>query len=81
MVFNIMKMLMEKPNEFDKILLVTGDGDFFELVNYLIAKKRFLKILPPAKKNSSSLYKKLGSEYRDFLNQEGVKKKIEYKKK
>ncbi len=36
-------------------------------VDYLLQKERFKKILFPSKKFSSSLYKKLGSEYFDYL--------------
>ena len=80
MVFHIMKRLIEKGSEIDKILLVTGDGDFFELARYLTEKNMFLKALHPTKKNASSLYKKLGSEYYDFLNKDDIRKKIEMQK-
>jgi len=72
-----MKSLIEN-SDFDKIILVSGDGDYKKLVDYLIKKNKFKKILFPNKKFASSLYKKLGSEYFDYL--ENIKVHIGYKK-
>ena len=43
-------------NDFDKIVLVTGDGDYIKMVKYLIEKRRIKKMLFPNSKYSS-LYK------------------------
>ena len=74
-----MEKLIEESEEFDKVLLVSGDGDFKILVDYLIKKDRFLKILLPNKKFASSLYKELGSEYYDYIA--NFRSLIEYHKK
>lgn len=74
-VFSIMKKLYQKEN-FDKIVLVSGDGDYKRMVDFLIEEKKFKKILFPNKKFASSLYKKLGSEFFDCLDNKGTKKKI-----
>ena len=66
LVFEIMKNLIENTN-FHKIVLVSGDGDYIKLVKYLITKDKFKKILHPNKKHASSLYKELGSEMFDCL--------------
>jgi len=66
LVFEIMKNLLDNPN-FSKIALVSGDGDYKKLVNYLISKNKFEKILFPNKKFASSLYHELGSERFDYL--------------
>lgn len=79
-IFHIMKLLYKKE-DFDKIILVSGDGDYKMLVDFLIEEDRFKKILFPNKTFASSLYKKLGSEYFDYLSNENIKKKIIYKKK
>ena len=79
LIFRVMEKLIDEPNEFDKILLVSWDGDFKILVDYLIKKDRFLKILLPNKKFASSLYKQLGSEYYDYLT--NTRPLIEYHKK
>lgn len=65
-IFSIMKRLYKKE-EFQKIILVSGDGDYKNLVDFLIEEKRLGKILLPDRKRASSLYKKLGSEYYDYL--------------
>ena len=65
-VFEVMKNLLDNQ-EFNKVLLVSGDGDYKKLVNYLIAKDRFEKILFPNKKFASSLYNVFGSERFDYL--------------
>jgi uncharacterized LabA/DUF88 family protein len=66
LVFEVMRNLVDN-NDFDRIILVSGDGDYKRLVNYLISKDRFKKILFPNKKFASSLYKELGSERFDYL--------------
>lgn len=76
-VFEVMKK-MYKKEPFDKIVLVAGDGDYKMLVDFLIEEDRFKKILFPNKKFASSLYKKLGSEYFDYLSNADIKKKIKY---
>lgn len=76
-IFQVMKRLYKNP-DFDQIVLVSGDGDYKPLVDFLIEEKRFKKALFPNKKFASSLYKKLGSEYFDYLENPDVKDKIGY---
>lgn len=78
-VFNVMKKLVENE-PFDKIFIVSGDGDYIKLVDFLVKKKRFGKMLFPNKEFPSSLYKKLGGEYFDYLENPGIKSKIIYHK-
>ncbi len=75
-VFEIMKSLIEET--FDKVILVSGDGDYKKVVDYLIKKGKFEKILFPNKKFASSLYKKLGNESFSYLSRKDIKMKIEY---
>jgi len=65
-VFEIMKSVID-DSSLDKIILVSGDGDYKKLVSYLISKDRFRKILFPNRRFASSLYKEIGSEYFDYL--------------
>jgi uncharacterized LabA/DUF88 family protein len=65
-VFEAMRNLIDNQ-DFARILLVSGDGDYKKLVNYLISKDRFEKILFPNKRFASSLYKEFGSERFDYL--------------
>lgn len=78
LIFRVMEKLIEEPDVFGKIILVSGDGDFKILVDYLIQKNRFLKILLPNKKYASSLYKELGSEHYDYMR--NIRPIVEYKK-
>ena len=76
-VFGIMKKLVENE-PLDKVFIVSGDGDYKKLVDFLIKKSKFGKMLFPNKKFASSLYKSLGREYYDYLEEDDVKAKIEY---
>jgi uncharacterized LabA/DUF88 family protein len=75
-VFEIMKKIIEKE-EFNQIVLVSGDGDYIKLVDYLIKKSLFKRVLFP-NKNHSSLYKKIGNKYYFYLKD--AKEKLEFKK-
>ena len=79
-IFSVMKKLLD--NEIHgKVFIVSGDGDYKKLIDLLIERKVFGKILFPNYKAASSLYKKLGSEFFDNLDKESIKRKIAYKKK
>lgn len=65
-IFDIMKRIYKKE-KFDKIILVSGDGDYKMLVDFLIGEDKFEKILFPNKKFASSLYKKITHVYFDYL--------------
>lgn len=78
-IFTVMKKLY-KQEDFEKVFLVSGDGDYKILVDFLIEEGRFGKVLFPNKKFASSLYKKLGAEYFDTLENQGIREKIELKK-
>lgn len=74
-----MKKMYKKEN-FDKIVIVSGDGDYKMLIDFLIEEKKFEKILFPDSRYASSLYKKLGSTYYDYLDSPDIRSKIEVKK-
>ena len=75
-VFSVMKKLVEKE-DFDKVVLVSGDGDYWRMVDYLIKKERFEKLLVPGKKSVSSLYiRRIADSYMSFLDLPDIKKKI-----
>lgn len=76
-VFEVMKNLVDNKN-FNKIVLVSGDGDYKKLVDYLIEKNKFEKILFPNDKFASSLYKNLGNKFFVNLDREDIKTKIQY---
>ena len=79
-VFAIMKSLVEKE-KFDKVVLVSGDGDYWRMVDYLIQKRKFKKLLAPSRRNLSSLYKRrMTDAFRVYLDDPAVRSKIELKR-
>ena len=63
-------------DEYDSAIIVTGDGDFHCLIEYLEENKKLEKIIIPNKKRYSSLFRKF-SKYFDFVSVN--KDKLEYK--
>lgn len=78
-IFDIMEKCYRKE-KFNKIILVSGDGDFRRMVDFLIAENLFEKILFPCQKYASSLYKHIGNQYFSNLDVPWVRKKIRQKK-
>jgi len=78
-IFSIMKRLYKKE-DFEKIVLVSGDGDYKNLVDFLIEEKRFEKILFPDRVHRSSLYKSLSNNFFSYLDDSDIKNKIGKKK-
>ena len=76
-IFGAMRKIAEQE-PFDKIFIVSGDGDYKKLVDYLVKKGKFGKMLFPNKKFASSLYKSLGGEFFDYLESKDVRAKISY---
>ncbi|MBU1046386.1 NYN domain-containing protein [Patescibacteria group bacterium] len=77
-VFEILKRFIDN-DDFNKIILVSGDGNYKKIVDYLIKKDKFKKILFPNNGFASSLYNQLGSEFFDHLENPSIKSKIEFK--
>lgn len=66
-VFEIMRELVDRE-DFDKVILVSGDGDYWRVVDYLIKKNKFEKLLVPNTAKLSSLYKQRTPDtYRVYL--------------
>ena len=75
-VFETMKKCADDKN-LDKILIVSGDGDYFRTIRYLIDKNKFAKILGPDKMFMSALYKKkILPKYYAYLSDPSIKKKL-----
>ena len=75
-VFEVMRKLVDRE-DFDKVILISGDGDYFKMVDYLIRENRFGKLLAPSYRSMSSLYKQyVDRAYYAFLDAVGTKKKI-----
>lgn len=75
-VFEVMRKLADQE-DFDKVVLISGDGDYFKMVDYLINKNRLEKLLAPSYRSMSSLYKQyIDRAYYAFLDATGAEKKI-----
>lgn len=79
-IFSVMKRIY-KGEDFAKVVLVSGDGDFKMLVDFLIEEGKLEKVLFPNKKFASSLYKGIGGGLFDYLENPGIRSKIEHKEK
>jgi len=78
-ILSVMKKLYYKES-FNKVVLVSGDGDYKQLVDFLIVESKFEKIVFPDGKRASSLYKKLGAPFFATLDNIDTMRKIEMKK-
>lgn len=65
--------------QMEKAILVSGDGDYFRTVDYLLGMDKLEKVLLPSHVNASSLYKQLSNKYYAYLDTERVKSAIERK--
>jgi uncharacterized LabA/DUF88 family protein len=75
----VLHAMIEYQN-YEKAVILSGDGDFYCLVEYLIKQNKLLKVVIPNKFRYSGLLKRLSSpEYNifDFMND--LKKKLEYR--
>ncbi len=72
----VLQAMIEYPN-YEKAVIVTGDGDFYCLVKYLKEKNKLLKVLIPNSKKYSGLLKKSAGNSLAFMNE--LKKKLEFK--
>ena len=75
----VLQAMIEYSN-YDKALVVTGDGDFYCLVKHLIDQEKFEALLIPNKFKYSALLKlKEFGPYLRYMNE--LREKLEYKKK
>ena len=71
----VLHTMIQYP-DYDKAIIISGDGDFFCLVEYLESKNKLLHILTP-NKHYSRLFKK----YSGFIVQvDWLKGSLEFKK-
>lgn len=66
-------------DDYDKAVIVSGDGDFYCLVDYLIKQKKLGKLLVPNQRKYSALLRSIPSEYLAFVSD--LKNKVALKKK
>ena len=73
----VLQVMIDHPN-YEKAVIVTSDGDFWSLVNYLYEKRKLEAVLSPNAKACSALLKKAARERLRFL--EPLRHRLEYKK-
>ncbi|KJJ85598.1 hypothetical protein OMAG_000553 [Candidatus Omnitrophus magneticus] len=73
----VLHAMIEYEN-YNKTVIVTGDGDFSCLVKYLMEKDKLWRLLVPSRKSCSSLLAKLQPK---IVYVDNLKDKLEYKHK
>ena len=73
----VLHAMIEYQN-YDKALIVTGDGDFYCLVQYLLENEKLERVLIPNFFKYSALLKRFGKKQLSFMND--LRNKLEYKK-
>lgn len=76
----VLHTMIQFPN-FNKAVIVSGDGDFYCLIEYLLSREKLRKVVIPNQLRYSGLLKKLcppENNIFNFLNP--LKEKLEYKK-
>jgi uncharacterized LabA/DUF88 family protein len=74
--FTMMRDLVERPNEYDGAVLVSNDGDYYRVAEYLLSKGKLARVLLPSERKASSLYKRLSSSYYSYLDTEDMRVRI-----
>jgi len=64
---------------YDKAIIVSSDGDFYSLAEYLNSKNKLEVVLSPDIENCSGLLKQVAKGRMHFMNK--LQDKLEYKKK
>lgn len=72
----VLHAMIEYP-DYNKALIVTNDGDFYCLIEYLKKQGKLLKLMIPDRDRYSSLLRRFG---RDMVYMNDLRKKLAYKK-
>jgi len=74
----VLRAMIEYPN-YDKAVIVSGDGDYYSLVDYLKAKDKLEQLLIPNEFRYSALLKKVNDEHLKYVSfVSSLRKKLEY---
>lgn len=65
-------------NNFNQAVIVSGDGDFYNLIQYLKGKDKLKRLLAPTPQSCSVSLKKIAFPHLDFVS--NLRNKLEYKK-
>jgi len=72
----VLHAMIEYSN-YDKAIIVSGDGDFHCLIEYLVKQNKLLKVIVPNKNDFSSLLRK---HMKHVVSMNDLKDKLGYKK-
>jgi uncharacterized LabA/DUF88 family protein len=72
----VLHTMIEYPN-FEKAMIISGDGDFYCLIEYLKRQNKLLKVMIPNQYKYSSLLRKFNN---DIIFMNNLKGKLEFKK-
>lgn len=73
----VLHTMIEKEH-FDNALIISGDGDFYCLIEYLVQQEKLLKVGIPDRKRYSSLLMPFRTPYFFYISD--LRQKLEYKK-
>jgi len=73
----VLHTMIEYPN-YDKAVIISGDGDFHCLIEYLVGKEKLLHIVIPNSKKYSALLRKF---HKYFIYMNSLRKKLGKQKK
>jgi uncharacterized LabA/DUF88 family protein len=79
LVFEAMRGFVERDKS-DKFIIVSGDGDYRKVIDYLIKNDRFLKLLVPNGRYSY-LYRDIKRRFISNISSPAIKPKLTYKDK
>jgi uncharacterized LabA/DUF88 family protein len=68
---------MIEYENYEKAMIISGDGDFFCLIEYLKRQNKLLKVMIPNQLKYSSILRKYNS---DIVFMNNLREKLEYKK-
>jgi uncharacterized LabA/DUF88 family protein len=73
----VLRTVLEK-GEYDKAIIVSSDGDFYSLLQYLYETDKLCFVLSPDKKNCAILLRQTAKE--KIVYMDNLRQKLEYKK-
>ncbi len=74
----VLRAMVEYPN-YDKAVIVSGDGDYYSLVDHLKSKDKLEQLLIPDERRYSALLKKVNNEHLKYISFiSSLRKKLEY---
>ena len=76
---NLVLQAMLDYNNYDKAIIITSDGDFYCLIEYLYKNSKLERVISPYIATCSVLLKKTAKE--KILFMDNLRQKLEYKKK